>query len=109
MTRAGTASLTRIVAQGPDGRERMYIIPTNRLFTNASASTGRSPGPPNPCRTLIVTSDDLSLGRSETDPNKPPSYEQAITGQDRSVKVDEGTTTYETNDNADDDVAPLLP
>ena len=63
-------------------------------------------------------------GRRLNDPNMPPSYDQAVSGRDRSVKVAEGvagvkagavpppeysplTATIE-NDN-DNDVSPLLP
>ena len=62
-------------------------------------------------------------GRRLNDPNMPPSYDQAVSGQDRSVKVAEGVAGVKTgvapppeysplttieNDN-DSDVTPLLP
>lgn len=38
-------------------------------------------------RTLIITSDQL---RRVLNPNIPPSYDQAVTGKDKSVKVEDG-------------------
>ena len=89
------------------------------------------PSAPLP-RTIIITPDDLGLlshACRSVDPNLPPTYDQAVTGKDKSVKVEEGKAmenvlneveeveeeeeeeesppTYSNND--DDDVRPLLP
>lgn len=58
-------------------------------------------------RTVIVRP---ASGRPN-DPNLPPSYDQAVTGADRSVKVDEGqeTETPQPNVPAAPGEAPVLP
>ena len=48
--------------------------------------------PGAPRRTIVVQCDRDSLMalRRSIDPNLPPSYDQAVSGQDRSVKVEDG-------------------
>lgn len=107
----GPVSLTRIVAQGPDGQERTYFVPTQRLLAAAAASGQNRPPPARGTTAIIVAPEDIGVVRTR-DPNMPPSYDQAISGQDRSVKVDEGAakpTDVEDDHDCSDDVAPLLP
>lgn len=63
-----------------------------RITTSSRASDVRPTGcvrpgtTAGPC-TVIITSDQL---RRVLNPNIPPSYDQAITGKDRSIKLEEG-------------------
>ena len=87
-------SLTRIVTRGPDGQERIYIIPTSTL------------------------AEQLTRAAVQRASNMPPSYDQAVTGRDRSVKVDDECApdeqgqvdppSYNDDDDNTNDTTPLI-
>ena len=78
----GRGGYTRIAARGTDGTQQVFIVPTS-LLQGHSSSTGTP-----------LTPEDVLLGATgrRYNPNMPPSYDQAVTGQDKSVKVEEGGT-----------------
>ena len=94
----GGCGLTGIVARGQDGREQIYIVPTASLNQQGQRTHPVSPTP-NPSTTVLITPEDLLLGATgrRFNPNMPPSYDQAVTGRDRSVKVEEGTNSVPIN------------
>lgn len=133
ITRAAPpGSFAQIVTRSPNGSQQVYLVPTSMAQRpRAPARTVAPPTQPRPSaplpRTIIITPDDLGLlshACRSVDPNLPPTYDQAVTGKDKSVKVEEGKAmenvlneveeeeeesppTYSNND--DDDVRPLLP
>ena len=133
ITRAAPpGSFAQIVTRSPNGSQQVYLVPTSMAQRPCAPAprTVAPPARPRPSaplpRTIIITPDDLGLlshACRSVDPNLPPTYDQAITGKDKSVKVEEGKAmedvlneveeeeesppTYSNND--DDDVRPLLP
>ena len=111
---AGGCGLTRIVAQGQDGRERIYIVPTASLNQQGQRTHPVRPTP-NPSAplvsgttTIVITPEDLLLGATgrRFNPNMPPSYDQAVTGSDRSVKVEEGAASVPINVPTNEETIP---
>ena len=80
-------------------------------------STTNPTGPSAPRRTLVLqcNPDTLMAFRRSIDPNMPPSYDQAVSGRDRSVKVEDDSGTAdlppppEYSPQADPATAPTLP
>ena len=101
----GGCGLTRIVARGQDGREQIYIVPAASLNQQGQRTHPVQPTP-NPSApsvsgttTIVTTPEDHLLGATghRFNPNMPPSYVQAVTGRDKSVKVEEGTASVPIN------------
>ena len=101
----GGSGLTRIVARGQDGRERIYIVPTASLNQQGQKTHPVRPTP-NPSApsvsgttTIVITPEDLLLGATgrRFNPNMPPSCDHTVTGKDRSVKVEERTASVPIN------------
>ncbi len=63
----------------------MFIVPTSLLQTGPNTVNNNN---------NILTTEDILLGATgrRYNPNMPPSYDQAVSGQDKSIKVVEGTT-----------------
>ena len=110
----GGCGLTRIVARGQDGREQIYIVPTSSLAQRGQRTHPVRPTP-NPTApsvsgttTIVITPEDLLLGATgrRFNPNMPPSYDQAVTGRDRSVKVEEGTASVPINPTNEETMPP---
>ena len=107
----GGCGLTRIVARGQDGRERIYIVPTAGL-NQQGQRTHPVRSTPNPSVSgtaiIVITPEDLLLGATgrRFNPNMPPSYDQAVTGRDRSVKVEEGTASVPINEPTNEETIP---
>ena len=59
-------------------------------FTQRTSYLVNQPGLParQVTRTIVIRPND---NRRPNDPNLPPSYDHAVTGRDKSVKVEEGT------------------
>lgn len=74
VTRARVVAVRRVAGPGGIAQQTSYAI--------------EQPGCPTRqvTRTIIVR----PIGGRPNDPNLPPSYDQAVTGADRSVKVEEG-------------------
>lgn len=136
---APPGTFAQLVTRRPDGSQQVFLIPANSIGQrnpNAQPSSQINPAarphpsaPPQRPRTLYITQDDLGLlshACRSSDPNLPPTYDQAITGKDKSVKVEDGVCTDPAvkqeeeeeeeelppsyNDSAGgDDVRPLLP
>ena len=108
-TRAGGTSVTRIVTRRQDGTQEVLLVPTaclNQLLARQAASRlsaqgARPSAPPsdNAPIGVVLTPEDILLGATgrlgRNDPNMPPSYDQAVTGRDKSVKVEEGVVKTE--------------
>lgn len=94
----GGTSVTRIVTRAQDGSQEVLLVPTaclNQLL--ARQARARPPGTTptaNAPLGVVLTPEDILLGATgrlgRNDPNMPPSYDQAVTGRDKSVKVEEG-------------------
>lgn len=95
----------------------MFIVPTTLLSRQVPRAGDCEAG------IVTLTPEDLLLGATgrRLNPNMPPSYDQAVTGQDRSVKVEDdhpqpkpsGEDDYppppEYSPQDDSDSAPLIP
>ena len=101
----GGYGLTRIVARGQDGRERIYFVPTASLNQQGQRIHPVQPTP-NPSApsvsgttTIVITPKDHLLGATgrRFNPNMPPSYDQAVNGRDKSLKGEEGTARVPIN------------
>lgn len=89
----------RVTATGQNGSRQ--VVQVHHPITCAGGrvihtSVARPTAPSAPRRTLILqcNPDTLMAVRRSIDPNMPPSYDQAVSGRDRSVKVEDsqGTT-----------------
>ena len=120
----GRGGLTRITARGNDGSEQVFIVPTTVLQQQVRTGRPRPSAPTRqPCATVVLTPEDLLLGATgrRYDPNMPPSYDQAVSGQDKSIKIEEGKSGISVNvpstepppeyapEHPGDDEQPLLP
>ena len=110
----GGCGLTRIVARGQDGREQIYIVPTASLNQQGQRTHPVQPTP-NPSApsvsgttTIVITPEDLLLGATgrRFNPNMPPSYDQAVTGRDKLLKVEEGTASVPINVPTNETIPP---
>ncbi|XP_003387314.1 PREDICTED: uncharacterized protein LOC100633597 [Amphimedon queenslandica] len=99
---APPGTFAQLVTRRPDGSQQVFLIPANSISQrnpNPAASSQVNPtarphpsAPPQRPRTIFITQDDLGLlshACRSSDPNLPPTYDQAITGKDKSVKVEE--------------------
>lgn len=96
--------LTRITARSNDGTQQVFIVPTTLLSRQVN---------PSDCEagTVTLTPEDLLLGATgrRLNPNMPPSYDQAVTGQDRSVKVEDSSKDLSPSTPPEDDDYPPPP
>ena len=111
---AGGCGLTRIVARGQDGRERIYIVPTASLNQQGQrvhpVQPTHNPSAPSVSgtTTIVITPKDHLIGATghRFNPNMPPSYDQAVTGRDKSLKVEEGTASVPINVPTNEETIP---
>ena len=87
LSAANRGGLARITARGADGTQQVFIVPTSVL--NCQDGRGGAAG-------ITLTAEELLIGMggrvNRTDPNVPPSYDQAVSGEDKSVKVEEASS-----------------
>ncbi len=84
----------------------MFVVPTSVLNCQ-EGSRGGAPG-------ITLTAEELLIGMglgNRTDPNVPPSYDQAVSGEDKSVRVEAHSPPPPeySPPNSFSDSAPLLP
>lgn len=107
-------TLTRVITRSPDGTHHTYIIP--RAMPSSARPTITN------CRTIGISAEDLGLlahACRRSDPNLPPTYDQAISGRDKSVKLEDSNSSIacppnytmgnDISDGDNDDVRPLIP
>ena len=96
------------------GNEYIIIVPTASLNQQGQRTHPVRPTP-NPSApsvsgttTIVITPEDLLLGATgrRFNPNMPPSYDQAVTGRDRSAKVEEGTASVPISVPIDEETIP---